>query len=223
MNKYMALIHGYDIYKNFNYKKYPTRIFGWNINSELYKTYIDTIQPELILELGTWLGGSAIAMAKIIKEKGITTKIICVDTWLGSLEFIGLKEKDEHRSLVPINGHPTIYNQFLANVIHENLQDIIIPLPNTIHLACTFLSINNIHADIIYVDGDNTFESVYSDLNNSWPLLNNKGVIFGDDLQNAGFPGIRFGLNKFCLEQNIEYHPVTNFDNFWEIYKKHNI
>ena len=219
----MELIHGYDIYKNFNYKKYPKRISGWNINPELYKTYIDNIEPTLILELGTWLGGSSIAMAKIIKEKDINTRIICIDTWLGSLEFIGLHEKDEERSLVPINGYPTIYNQFLANVMHENLQDIIIPFPNTIQLACTFLSINNISADIIYVDGDNVFESVYSDLNNSWPLLNNKGVIFGDDLQNPSTPGVKFGLNKFCLEQNIEYRQVTKFDNFWEIYKKHNI
>lgn len=219
MNKYIELIHGYDIYQDFNYKKYPRRIFGWNVNPQLYKDYIISLKPNLILELGTWVGGSAISMAHIIKENDLSTKIICVDTWLGSFEFIGLHETDHERSLVPVNGYPSIYNQFIANVMHENLQDIIIPFPNTIQLACQFLCKNNISTDIIYIDGDNLFESTYSDLSNSWELLSNNGVMFGDDLQNPGTPGIKLALNKFCLEKNVKYNSVKSFENFWEIYK----
>ena len=199
MNKYVELIHGYDIYQDFDYKQYPKRIFGWNVNLELYKKYILSLKPDLILELGTWVGGSAIAMANIIKENNLHTKIICVDTWLGSFEFLGLHERDSDRSLVPVHGYPTIYNQFIANVMHENLQEIITPLPSTIQLACQFLCKNNISTDIIYIDGDNLFESVYSDLSNSWELLNNNGVMFGDDLQNPGTPGIKLGLNKLLI------------------------
>ena len=221
MNKYMEMIHGYDVYENFDHKKYPHRIFGWNVNPKLYEKYIDTIKPKIILELGTWLGASAISMAKIIKEKDLNTKIICVDTWLGSLEFIGLHERDKDRALVPVNGYPTIYNQFLANVIHENLQNIIIPLPNTFKHSCHWLDLHDIYADLIYIDGDNLLDSVYNDINDAWPVLANNGIMFGDDFETVHFPGIRLALNKFCIEHQLTIKSPNNHPNFWNIQKNH--
>lgn len=219
MNNYLKLIHGYNIYQNFDHTKYVKIINGWNVNPVLYEKYIDKLQPKIILELGSWLGASAISMAKIIKDKKLDTKIICIDTWLGSFEFIGLHDSDSDRALMSIYGYPSIYYQFLANVLYENVEDIIIPLPNTTQLGCQWLTSRNITVDMVYIDADNSFESVYSDLHNSWLLLNNGGVLFGDDLENPGFPGIKFGLNKFCAEKRLMYASVADHSNFWEIFK----
>jgi len=220
MNRYMKLIHGYDVYSNFDYQKYKHEIIGWNVNPKLYEEYITLLKPSLIIELGSWFGASAIAMGHIIKKHNLNTKIICIDTWLGSLEFIGLHDTDPERRLISIHGQPTVYNHFLANVMYENLQDIIVPLMNTFHHGCSWLDLNDIYADLIYIDGDNGLLSVYNDLNDAWPILQNGGIMFGDDFDNPGWPGIRLGLNKFCIDKHISHEPINN-GNFWQIHKKH--
>lgn len=222
MNNFLHHLYGYNIYHNFDHQKYSLNLKGWNVNPQLYEKYIHDLKPKIIVELGTWLGASAIAMAKIIKQHKLDTKIICIDTWLGSHEFIGLKETDKDRLLYPINGYPSVYFQFLANVCKENVSDIIIPLPNTFKHGCRWLSLNNINADLVYVDGDNLLDSVYNDLNDAWSILSNNSIMFGDDFENVCFPGIRLALNKFCAEHKLPLTTPDNHPNFWNIKKIHN-
>lgn len=222
MNKYLKLIHGYDIYQNFDYEKYQNFPIGWHTEPDFYNKLIDKTKPSLILELGSWYGASAISMAKIIKQKKLNTKIMCVDTWLGSIEFIGLHDVDRTRALMPVHGFPRAYDQFIANVIYHNVQDIIIPLPNTFQHACDWLIQQGIETQLIYSDGDNGANSVYNDLSYAWPMLSTNGIIFGDDLTNLSWPGIRIGLNRFCHEHKIKYIQDNDYTDFWTITKEHN-
>lgn len=219
MNEYMKLIHGYDIYHNFNFHKYKHRVNGWNVNPVLYEMLINQQKPKLIIELGSWIGASAISMAKIIKNLGLDTKIICIDTWLGSLDFIGLHDVDRERSLMSTYGYPDVYRQFLSNILYEKVSDIIIPFPNTFEHACGWLTSKNIKTELIYSDGHNAMDSVYNDLTYAWPLLSNNAVVFGDDLQNISWPGIKMGLNKFCINYDTKYGAVEGHENFWIIKK----
>ena len=58
----------------------------------LYEQWMSLYKPNLVIEVGSFLGYSAIKMAKEIKKLNLDTKIICVDTWLGSPEhYINLK------------------------------------------------------------------------------------------------------------------------------------
>lgn len=221
MNQYIKLIHGYDIYKNFDFHKYPCRINGWNVNPPLYEMLIIQTKPKIIIELGSWLGASAIAMAQIIKKNNLDTTIICIDTWLGSSEFIGLHESDASRSLMSAYGYPNVYYQFLSNVLHNQVSDIIVPFPNTFQHACDWLLTKDIEAQLIYSDGDNAIASVFNDLTYAWPLLSINGIVFGDDLNHMGWPGIKMGLNEFCLDYNVRYKTIKEYDNFWMIEKKH--
>lgn len=219
MNQYMKLIHGYDVYHNFNFHKYKHRVNGWNVNPVLYEMLINQQKPKLIIELGSWIGASAISMAKIIKNLGLDTKIICIDTWLGSLDFIGLHDVDRERSLMSTYGYPDVYRQFLSNILYEKVSDIIIPFPNTFEHACGWLTSKNIKTELIYSDGHNAMDSVYNDLTYAWPLLSNNAVVFGDDLQNISWPGIKMGLNKFCINYDTKYGAVEGHENFWIIKK----
>lgn len=217
----MQLVHGYDIFQNYIHTNYSYRPIGWNVDKELFSTLIHRTEPKYVLELGSWYGASTIAMGQIIKELNLATQIICVDTWLGSKEFIGLHENDDSRKLFSHFGYPNAYYQFLSNICYNNLTDIIIPIPNTFQHACSWLTHKNISVDLIYVDGDNDVESVYCDLTYSWPLLNNNGIIFGDDFNNPAWPGIRMGLNKFCNERMLKYTTLGNDSKFWMIHKTH--
>lgn len=219
MNDILKLIHGYNIYHNFDHKQYQPKVMGWNVDTKLFEHLIQQTQPKIILELGSWYGASAISMGKITKKLQLDTQIICVDTWLGSSEFIGLHETDIERQLLPLHGYPTAYYQFLANILHNNLQNTIIPFPQTIKMACQWLKKHNIIADLIYVDGNNDTIDVYNDMLYSWPILNNNGLMFGDDYSNPQWLSIRLGLNKFCSRQKIQPSILTDFPNHWIIKK----
>lgn len=214
----MELIHSENIYHNYDHEKYHYKPVGWNSYHPIFEKTIKLTKPELIIELGSWYGTSAIHMAKIIKNEKLHTKILCIDTWFGSLEFIGLHEKDHDRQLYPVNGYPNAYYQFLSNVKHSQCDDVIIPFPQTTTLACKWLSKNNILADMIYIDGSNEATDVYNDIKFSWPLLRLGGVMFGDDYNHPGWPGVNMGLNKFCAERLL--YPMEQ-DIFWILEKNH--
>lgn len=215
----LKLIHGYNIYENFKFQDYPTKVIGWNVCPELYRYLLRKLKPKLILEFGSWYGASAICIGNIIKELELSTQIICIDTWLGSYEFIGLHERDYDRQLFPRFGYPQAYYQFLANICHHNLQDIIIPFPQTIRLACKWLYNYEIYSDLIYVDGNNDFFDVYNDINEGWKILNHLGIIFGDDYNSPIWPTINLGLNRFCMDNLLKPNIIPEFPHYWTIQK----
>jgi cephalosporin hydroxylase len=59
---------------------------GWGSARDIFTTLIDELTPALIIEVGSWKGGSAIHMGRLIKERRLDCRIVCIDTWLGSLE-----------------------------------------------------------------------------------------------------------------------------------------
>lgn len=203
------------IYENLNLLPYDCQ--GWHGNHPIFEELINKAKPKLIIEVGTWKGQSAINMAKIIKKIKLDCKIYCVDTWLGALEFWGAYKHTPERNLNLKNGYPQIYYQFLSNVVHENLQDLIIPFPNTSSIAYSHFKNNNIKADLIYIDGSHEEEDVYIDLKNYTKLLNKDGIIFGDDWPGGAANGVKAAVNKFIKENNLNLK-ITNDNIFWQIF-----
>ncbi len=88
------------------------------------------LKPKLIVEIGTWLGGSAIHMGGLLRAAGLNDScILCVDTWLGSSEHYIYPEA--RRTLKLVDGRPTFYADFMQNVVQHGLQDIILPFSIT--------------------------------------------------------------------------------------------
>lgn len=213
----MKLIHGsINPYKNFDYGKYDIDLQGWNGEAPIFREMIDKFEPRLIIEVGAWKGQSTINMARIIKEKGMDTKIITIDTWLGALEFWGNRRNQGGRELKLLNGYPQIYYQFLANVMWHKLNDIIIPFPITSIIAARFLRNAMVEAEMIYVDGSHDEVDVYMDLVYYGKLMScdKRSVMFGDDYRI--YNGIRNDLDKYCLENNCDFSLHYN-RHFWSI------
>lgn len=214
-------LHLYNPYDGFNYDLYKDDISGWHGNHYIFFDLLQHIRPKSILEIGTWKGQSAINMAKIIKDLDLDTKIVCVDTWLGSIDFINAESRlDDERDTYPQFGYPQIYYQFLANVIRYRVQDIIVPFPQTSSIACKWLSENHINFDLIYIDGSNDYDDVISDLENSWRILEPNGVIFGDDYNNFNFPDIKKAVDSFCYKYNQNENFETYDNNLFWLIKK---
>jgi predicted O-methyltransferase YrrM len=168
-----------EIYKGLNLL--PRDLQGWNGTLPIFEQLIDEVKPNHIIEVGTWKGQSAITMAKAIQKRKMATKITCVDTWLGALEFWSNLKGTPERNLLLKNGYPQIYFQFLSNVVHEGVQDIITPFPNTSFIAAKYFIETKISADLIYIDASHEYEDVLSDCKMYWDVVRSGGLLFGDD------------------------------------------
>jgi len=201
------------IYEGFD--PLPADISGWQGNSKVFVNLIEELKPKTIIEVGTWKGQSAINMGNTVKKLELNTTIYCVDTWLGAIEFWTWLKHTKERNLEQRHGYPQIYYQFLSNVVHSGLQDVIIPFPNTSETGFRYFKGLGITAELIYIDASHEEEDVYNDVRKYYTLLTNNGIIFGDDYYS--WEGVRNAVNRFVAENNFTLEILEN--NFWLIRK----
>lgn len=208
----------YSIYNNL--ELLPLDLQGWNGNHHIFSDLIKELKPKQIVEVGSWKGQSSVTMAEVVKRENLDTKILCIDTWLGALEFWLTENLSQHeqneRNLLLKNGYPQIYYQFLSNIVHTNNQNIILPLPLTSALAAKVLLARNIKAELIYIDASHEEDDVYNDIVAYWKVLANDGIMFGDDFH-IFWTGVQNAVKKFSIENSVQYEQI---DNFWLIRKK---
>ncbi|HOW53398.1 MAG TPA: class I SAM-dependent methyltransferase [Syntrophorhabdaceae bacterium] len=200
--KIMGLMPFDDPYNNFNFNAFSKDITGGTDN-DIFDRYIDEINAGLIIEIGTWKGASAIHFASRLKEKNIDGTVICIDTWLGTVNnMIDCNDPTWGLRKYYINGYPCLYHQFLANVIHSGLQNYIVPFPNTSSVGAKWLQHHNIQGDFIYIDGSHEEDDVLKDLKDYWPLVKPKGILAGDDWHSGG-EGVIKAVNRFIKEHSL--------------------
>ena len=157
---------------------------GWDSQHPFFHEAIDALRPQAIIEIGSFLGGSAIHMARRLQELKLDAAIICVDTWLAENVLWldeGWRPRLRHKF-----GRPEYYPVFLANVIDAGLQDYIVPLPMDSIAAARFLKQLGVHAQLVYVDGSHQKGDVLRDIEFYWGLLDAGGVMLLDDYGNSG-------------------------------------
>lgn len=188
----------------------PEDSSGWNSNGSIFEQLIDKLRPSIIIEVGSWKGGSAITMCKALKKFELNSNLYCVDTWLGAEEFWTTMKDTPDRNLLLKNGYPQIYYQFLSNIVHHNFQNYVYPLPLPSDIAIGVLKYRNVKADLIYIDGSHTYEHVLNDIKNYMQILKPGGVIFGDDFHS--WPGVKqavtevFGASIEIVDNNYWIH-----------------
>lgn len=158
----------------------PFNTHGWNSNSPAFEQAISRVSGkcDLIIEVGTWMGGSARTMAALLRAKGIQDfEIVCVDTYLGSVEHW----TRQAYLMTFNNGHPTIYHHFLSNAVHTGTTDVLTPFPCDSINAYETLKIFNVVPDLIYIDAGHDYESVKADIHRWKDILRPGGVLLLDD------------------------------------------
>lgn len=175
-------IHTNNPYAGFN--PWPKDEHGWNADSPAFARLIEEVRPALVIEVGTWHGASALHMARCLRKAGLhRSRIVCVDTWLGSLEFWTNRDDPErYKALKCVNGYPTVFCQFISNVIHAGMEDVIIPFPNTSEIAALWMAQAGFQADLVYLDASHERDALVRDIEAWWPILRDGGVMLGDDL-----------------------------------------
>jgi predicted O-methyltransferase YrrM len=206
MDALISLFHDESPYDHHDLAIHPVDLQGWPASIDpLFEQLITDGRPSIIVEIGCWKGASAIHMAHVIRRLGLRTKIICIDTWLGSPE---LYEAHWSTSLRRRNGYPQLYFTFLSNVIANAATDTIIPIPVTSHHGAYLLSRVGIRPDIIYIDAAHEYEAALRDLSDFWPLLNDGGTLIGDDYRS--WPEVARAANDFAKAIGREVSVTRN-------------
>jgi hypothetical protein len=199
--KLMEAIHGLDVYDGFDFGRYPFDLKGWGSDSSAFAELVAEMRPSLIIEVGTWKGASAVSMADAAAHLGLGTKILCIDTWLGALEFrMDRHDPERFQALDCRQGYPQVYYHFLANVCHRGHQGRIIPFPLDSSSAVLWLMSHGVKAELIYIDGSHEEETVYQDLVDYRELLAPAGRMFGDDWDWAG---VRAAVSTFADDHRL--------------------
>lgn len=180
MEKIRTKLYGeYDPYDNCTIHRLETQ--GWaTSDSPVFVELIDKLKPQLIVEVGSWKGRSAIRMAHAALRHHDDIEIICIDTWLGSYEHWLNIDKNLGKERLR-NGRPDIYEKFLSNILHSNLEKYITPFPIDSINGLLSLKELGVEADLVYVDAGHEYLSVQIDLQLSASIVRPGGCILGDD------------------------------------------
>ena len=165
---------------------------------EIFDKCIKRQNPSIIIEVGSFVGESAIHMAKLLKAQKRDCAILCVDTWsFGYDHFLGARDK-----IQPHFGRPDLYYRFIANVIANGCQDVIVPLAIDSINGARVIKWLGLVPDLIYVDASHEKGDVRRDYEAYWELLPQGGGMLVDDLTNW-FPGVVEDWTNFIADHNL--------------------
>lgn len=188
-------------YENFRSDPDKVDLQGWGSDHPIFAREIKSRSPSLILEVGTWKGRSACHMARIARDLGLKTEIVCIDTWLGNWQHwsrrSGVGSIDD---LKLVNGYPHLFYTFLNNVISSDLSAFITPLALPGYSGFKLLEHYKIQADMVYIDGDHEYDAVLLDLKTYWQLVRPGGILIGDDI---AWPGVQRAAKEVFEDQGI--------------------
>jgi predicted O-methyltransferase YrrM len=157
-------------------------------------------KPLRIVELGSWVGHSALKMAEAC-EGLVDYEIHCVDHWNGG-NAIQRKAADEHDA----------YREFCRNV-GDRLGKTIIPhRTSTTEGAADWGSRvpEQQPIDILFIDAGHEYDEVLSDIQRWQPYVRPGGLILGHDYSYL-FPGV-----KRAVHETYGY-AVANLGTVWAV------
>jgi predicted O-methyltransferase YrrM len=139
-------------------------------------------RPLKVLEIGSWAGGSAITWGAALKahHQG-RGSVICVDPWRPYFEEKQLSSGLVYEVMSSAAKTGEIYELFLHNIKSAEVDDIVFPFRGSSDQVLPLFADGSF--DIIFLDGSHSYHCVAKDIQNTARLLNNNGILCGDDLE----------------------------------------
>ena len=181
-----------------------TEVDSWkkDYDKDFFRYIIGKTHPKKIIEVGSFVGYSAINMLNECQNNNLDTEIVCIDTWLGGIDHYLNEDKLFSKYFDIQKGISGIFDKFLENVSEHGYKDRVIPIPNT--SSCGYKILKNIdyQSDITYIDASHEYEDVIRDIQMFQNLTKKSGAIFGhdfnwDQVQNAVMDYISQDSAKF--------------------------
>ena len=158
-NLYGRHVHVGDLYRNYTnpFGKIPSSSYKWTqLTPSILKQASHMLQrrtgrqPRFFIEVGSFAGGSAMVLGRYARSLPGMPPVLCFDTWLGDVNMaLG---RVEAKTVDKRHGEPTLYHQFLVNMISANLTQHVLPMMAPSFIGAKMLSFLGLEADVIYLD-----------------------------------------------------------------------
>lgn len=151
---------------------------------------VNIVEPEQLVELGSYSGTSYFAFCQAIKNAALNTQCVAIDTWEGD-EHTGRYSGDIFQAFAEHNdAHFSVFSRYLRMRFDDAL-----------------LLVDDHSVDLLHIDGLHTHEAVRNDYETWMPKMSERGVILFHDtvVESEGFGVIRF-WSEVC-----ELYPSYNF------------
>jgi hypothetical protein len=185
---------GSDPFAGFPCHLYAIDKQGWRSAHPYLTEAVDLLRPKIVVEIGVWKGASVITMARRMKELRLDGVVVAIDTWLGSVEH--WRRDRYYPSLGLEMGRPQVQRVFMSNILSEQLQDYVLPLPLDSINASLLLRKKAVAIDLLHIDAGHDYDSVATDLKIWWPALRRGGVLIGDDYGTEQWPGVQRAFDE---------------------------
>ena len=133
-----------------------------------------------LLEIGSWVGSSAVVWADAIKSTGSKGVVVCVDSW--QPYFHEDRENAAYSVSVMMNKalkEGSVFKLFLHNIRTSKHGDMILPFKG--YSDCVLPLLQEKSFDMVYIDGDHSYSAIKKDLSNAARIIPDGGIIAGDD------------------------------------------
>ncbi|XP_028779801.1 uncharacterized protein LOC114736196 [Neltuma alba] len=178
------------------------RVKGWGSKGAVFENLIRRVKPRTIIEVGTFLGASALHMAELTRRLGLQSQILCVDDFRG---WAGFRER--FKDIPMVNGDVMLYYQFMQNVVSSNATESIVPVPFSSGSALMKMCEMGVYGDLVEIDAGHDFYSAWSDINRGFRILRPGGVMFGHDYFTAADNrGVRRAVDLFAALNGKKVH-----------------
>ena len=142
----------------------PILLGNWT--NLLLQEALHEVEPRLVVEVGSWLGYSAMTILKAAPR----CELFCLDTWLGEA---GLYEASDNRAVIKNS-----YERFLANTWEQ--RDRIRPFRIDSVGGLRMIHLAGLVPDLIFIDGNHEYEGAYGDLHVSMTRFPEAVLILDD-------------------------------------------
>jgi len=161
---------------------------------EQFADLVRVVSARTVIEVGAWQGRSAIAWSSALAAAGDDWLVMCLDTWLGSLEMWEQPSGDWSRERLFVkDGYPSVFATFRSNVRRAGIGDRVIAIPLDSAQGLELLARNRVVADIIYVDAAHDFMNALRDIRQALQLINTenpRSLVLCDDFMRQ-WAGVR--------------------------------
>ena len=134
----------------------------------------------LMLEIGAWAGSSTLLFADQLRK--VNGKIITVDIWDNYTEIEGSEYPKNHnrQKMKEANINDKMYKIFIHNIKSSGYKNISFLRMKS---EQAFKLFSDKSFDLIYIDGDHSYEAVKKDIIFAKNKIKKDGIICGDDLE----------------------------------------
>jgi len=147
----------------------------------------------LFLEVGSWVGESALAMLRGCPGAHVT----CVDTWKGT-------DGDMTGELAAKHGDD-VWKAFCENTKGQQIS----AMPGkSVEIAKSW-GPGATPRDLIFIDAEHTYEALKADIEAWWPHLKDGGIMAFHDYRTSQFPGVTQAIHERFGEANVHWDGRT--------------